>query len=39
MGKDKARDGDAATDRDHNQESRDAAQARTITVAVAGVLA
>ena len=35
--KDKTRDGDAATDRDHSrdQESRDAVLARTITKAVA----
>ena len=39
--KDKMRDGDATTDRDHSrdQESRDAVLARTIAVAVAGVLA
>ena len=39
--KDKARDGDAAADRDHSrdQESRDALLARTIAVAVAGALA
>ena len=44
MGKDKTKDGDAATStdasRDHSQdqESRDAALARTITAAVAGAL-
>ena len=39
--KDKTRDGDAATDRDHSQdqESRDAVLARTIAKAVAGALA
>ena len=45
MGKDKTKDGDAATStdasRDHNrdQESRDAALARTIAEAVAGAFA
>ena len=46
MGKDRSKDGDAATssateNRDHSrdQESRDAVLARTITVAVAGALA
>ena len=39
--KDKTRDGNAATDRDHSrdQESRDAVLARTIAKAVAGALA
>ena len=45
MGKDRSKDGDAATssakNKDHSQdqESRDAVLARTITVAVAGTLA
>ena len=45
MGKDRSKDGDAATssaeNKDHSrdQESRDAVLARTITVAVAGALA